>query len=170
MKKFKFLEHTADVKFQSYGKTLEEAFENSALALQEVMTKKIKIKPIIKKKIEVWGRDKEALLYNFLEEFLFLLDSENFVLSKINKISIITNNKTNKASKHKLDLKVNKDNDRESSKEQHNHNKEYKLNVEVMGDKAGNYKFTNDVKAVTYNSMFVKKEGKVYICQVVVDV
>lgn len=139
--KYKFLEHTADIKFQAFGKTIEKAFENSALALQEVMTKKIKIKPVIKKKIEVKGRDKEALLYNFLEEFLFLLDSENFVLSKINKISIVTDN-----------------------------NKEYGLITEVIGDSAFNYNFTNNVKAVTYNSMFVKKEGRVYICQVVVDV
>ena len=141
MMKYKFLEHTADIKFQAFGKTIEKAFENSAYALQEVITEKIKIKPVIKKKIEVEGRDKEALLYNFLEEFLFLLDSENFVLSKINKISI---------------------------KEQDN--KEYKLIAEVIGDKARNYKFTNNVKAITYNEMFVKKEGKVYICQVVVDV
>jgi len=112
--KYKFLEHTADIKFQAFGKTIEKAFENSAYALQEVMTKKIKIKPVIKKKIEVKGRDKEALLYNFLEEFLFLLDSENFVLSKINKINIkdnliIINNKNNKSSKDELALKVIKD-------------------------------------------------------------
>ena len=53
-------------------------------------------------------------------------------------------------------------------------NKEYKLSAEVIGDKAGNYKFTNDAKAVTYNNMFVKKEkfkGKdKFICQVVLDV
>jgi SHS2 domain-containing protein len=169
--KYKFLEHTADIKFQAFGKTIEKAFENSAYALQEVMTKKIKIKPVIKKKIEVKGRDKEALLYNFLEEFLFLLDSENFVLSKINKINIkdnliIINNKNNKSSKDELALKVIKD----GNKEQYNHNKEYKLIAEVIGDNAENYNFSNNVKAITYNSMFVKKEGKVYICQVVVDV
>ena len=53
MKKFKFLEHTADMKFQSFGKTLEEAFENSAYALAETITKGIKIKSIMKKTIKV---------------------------------------------------------------------------------------------------------------------
>jgi len=138
--KYKFLEHTADIKFQSYGKTIEKAFENSAYALQEVMTKKIKINPVIKKKIEVKGRDKEALLYNFLEEFLFLLDSGGFVLSKIRNIKI-----------------------KEKSGR-------YELKAEIMGDRVNNYSFTNNVKAITYNSMFVKKDEKVYICQVVVDV
>lgn len=173
--RYKFLEHTADIKFQAFGNSLEQAFENSALALQEVITQKIKIKSVIKKKIEVKGRDKEALLYNFLEEFLFLLDSEGFVLSKIRDIKIkdnliIINNKNNKFSKDELALKVIKD----GNKEQYNNNKEYKLIAEVTGDNAGNYKFTNNVKAITYNSMFVKQEkqkGKdKFICQVVVDV
>ena len=141
--KYKFLEHTADIKFQAFGKTIEKAFENSAYALLEVITKKIKIKPIIKKKISVKGKDKEALLYNFLEEFLFLLDANNFILSRINKI------------------KVNE-----------NKNKEYELNAEIAGDNASNYNFTNNVKAITYNEMFVREENKnkEWVCQVVVDV
>ena len=30
MKTFEFLEHTADIKFQAFGKSIEEAFSNSA--------------------------------------------------------------------------------------------------------------------------------------------
>lgn len=134
--KHKFLEHTADVKFQAYGSSLEEAFSNSALALVEVMTKKIKIKPVIKKKIKVSGKDRESLLYNFLEEFLFLYDSEGFVLSKIININIRDN----------------------------------KLEAEIFGDKSSSYKISQDVKAVTYNSMFIKKEKRRFIIQVVLDV
>ena len=33
MKKFIFLEHTADIKFQAFGKNLNECFENSAVAM-----------------------------------------------------------------------------------------------------------------------------------------
>ncbi|MEK6820605.1 MAG: archease, partial [Nanoarchaeota archaeon] len=76
--KFKFLEHTADMKFQAFGKSLEEAFVNSALAMKEAISGKIRVKSRIKKKIMVKGKDKESLLYNFLEEILFLLDSEGF--------------------------------------------------------------------------------------------
>jgi SHS2 domain-containing protein len=36
--KFEFLEHTADVYIAAHGQTLEEAFENAALAMFEVMT------------------------------------------------------------------------------------------------------------------------------------
>ncbi len=141
MEKYKFLEHTADVKFQAFGKTMEEAFENSALALAETMTKGVKINEKVKWKIDVGGKDDSSLLYNFLEEFLFLLDTEHFVLSRI------------------LWIKIEDD----------------ELEAEVIGDKTANYKFTNDIKAVTYNQMFVKKEDKgenkgLWVCQVVLDV
>ena len=82
MKKYKFLEHTADIKFQVYGSSLNEIFENTALAISEISARdeKIKIKP--KKKIAVEGKDLESLLYNFIEELLFFLDAKNFVIAK----------------------------------------------------------------------------------------
>ena len=64
--KFKFLEHTADVKFQAWGKTLEEAFKNSALALKETICEKIKVKEKIEKKIEIRGKDLEFLLFFYM--------------------------------------------------------------------------------------------------------
>lgn len=134
--KYKFLEHTADIKFQAYGKKLNEAFVNSSMALKEAMFSKIKIKNKIKKKIEVKAKDNPGLLYRFLEQFLYLLDAENFLFSKINKIKIRNN----------------------------------RLKAEVWGDKASNYKFTNDVKAITYNQMFVKEEKGKFVTQVVLDV
>ena len=79
--KFKFLEHTADVKFQAFGKNLEEVFENSGLALISSQYKG-KIKALKKKKIKVKGKDNESLLYNFLEEILILLEG-GFLTSKI---------------------------------------------------------------------------------------
>ena len=92
--KYKFLKHTADAKFQAFGKTLEEAFANSALAMFSVMTDIKKIKPKIKKSIHVKGIDQKQLLYNFLEEFLFLIDTEFLLLSKVEDI-IIKNNELN---------------------------------------------------------------------------
>ena len=135
MKKFKFLEHTADIKFQAFGKSLEEVFENSALAMFEAMYKG-KVENKIKKKIKVKGNDLEGLLYNFLEELLFLFDSEGFFLSGVESLEI----------------------------------KDNKLKAEIVGDKAENYKIHIDVKAITYNEMFVKKEKEKWVTQVVVDV
>jgi SHS2 domain-containing protein len=86
--KFKFLAHTADVKFLAFGKNKEESFENSALALKEVICGKAKIKEKKEKKIKVQGNDLESLLYVFLEEILYLLEGENFIISKIKNLKI----------------------------------------------------------------------------------
>jgi SHS2 domain-containing protein len=134
--KFKFLKHTADIKFQAFGKNVEEVFENSALALKESICGKIKIKSDFKKEIRISGKDFESLLYKFLEEIIYLLEGEKFVISKIKKIEI----------------------------------KNLKLTAEILGDKTANYKFTNQVKAVTYNDMFVEEKNKKWIAQVVLDV
>ena len=40
---FEFLEHTADVYVRAHGKNLEEAFENSALAMFETITNTRKV-------------------------------------------------------------------------------------------------------------------------------
>jgi len=88
MKKYEFLPHTADVKFRAYGKTMEEAFSNAALALTEVITDYNKVEPKVEKTIEVSSEDEKAMLYDFLEQFLILLDSEDFLLNSIKEIKI----------------------------------------------------------------------------------
>jgi SHS2 domain-containing protein len=80
---FKFLEHTADIKFQAYGKTLNELFENCALAVSSYLSRGEAVKSKKGKIIEVSGSDHESLLYNFLDELIYLLDADRFLLSKI---------------------------------------------------------------------------------------
>jgi SHS2 domain-containing protein len=89
-KKFEFLEHTADTKIKAYGATLEEAFENVVLATTTVMTQPEKIQETTKKKINVKASNTKALLYDLLEEILFLLDTELFIV-KTSKIIIKKN-------------------------------------------------------------------------------
>ncbi len=83
MKKFEYLEHTADIKFQAFGKTLEKCYENAAYAVIDSLCDD-KIKKKIKKSFKVKGNDKESLMYNFLEEILFLFETENLLPSKVN--------------------------------------------------------------------------------------
>jgi len=81
---YKFLEHTADIKFVAKGKSLNEAFESAILAFAEFVAKGNNVKGVSEKSIEVSGDDKENLLYKFLEELIYLLDSEDFVVVKGN--------------------------------------------------------------------------------------
>ena len=85
MKSYEFLEHTADIKVRAYGKTLEQAFINAAYALTNIVTKD-KIKKIIEKTIKVESEDEKSLLYDFLEQFLILIDSEGFLLAEIKEL------------------------------------------------------------------------------------
>lgn len=80
--KYKFLEHTADIKFKVYGKTLNEIFENAVLALSEYLSRGEKIKSKKGKVVDVSGSDLESLFYNFLDELIYLLDAENFIVAK----------------------------------------------------------------------------------------
>jgi SHS2 domain-containing protein len=84
----RFLEHTADVKFRAEGSTVEEMYSSAADALNETIRGDIKILGQEEKTFEVDGPDQEVLLYNFLEEFLFLLDAKEFLVSGIKSIEV----------------------------------------------------------------------------------
>ena len=139
---YKFLEHTADIKILAEEKSLEGAFISSALAMKEIILdhEKINVKPSVSKFLNIEGNDYENLLCSFLEEFLYLLDAENFIMSEIES------------------LEISKDRNK------------FVLSCHVLGDKASNYRFVNKVKAVTFNEMFVKKEGKNFKIQFILDV
>ncbi len=89
--KYKFIGHTADIKFQVYGKTLNEIFENSILAISSYLSRDSKIKTLKGKVVSVTGQDIESLFYNFLDEIIYLLDAENFITAK-GKVTIRGNN------------------------------------------------------------------------------
>ena len=86
--KYEYLEHTADTKIRAYGKTLEEAFTNSLMATTGVMTNIKKIKKEHSKNIDVSSKSLKSLLYDFLDEVLFLLDVEGFLAGSVESIKI----------------------------------------------------------------------------------
>jgi len=92
VKKFEFTgKKVADAQFRAYGSSLEEAFANAALAMASIMYDYVKIKPAEEREIKIEGNDLQSLLYNFLEEILFLLDTENFLLHSVKEIKIKNN-------------------------------------------------------------------------------
>jgi len=132
----RFLEHIADVKFRAEGSTIEEMYSSAADALNETIRGDIKILEQEEESFEVEGPDSEVLLYNFLEEFLFLLDAKEFLVAGIKSIEVEGD----------------------------------KIKCTVLGDKAENYVFTNDVKAVTYSGMIIGEGHGKFFCEVVLDV
>jgi SHS2 domain-containing protein len=92
-KRFEFLEHVSDAFVAGYGNTLEEAFENVALGMFEVMTNTSKVKPRIKTTIKAEAEDKQALLYTWLEQLLIKFETEGNLYSKfkVDKIEETSN-------------------------------------------------------------------------------
>ena len=80
---FEYLDHTADVWVHAWGPTLENAIEQTALALMDTMIASKNIKPSTQKTIVLKEYNIGSLLIAFLSEFLFLFDVEGWIFSKI---------------------------------------------------------------------------------------
>jgi len=82
MKNFEYFEVTADIGFKAYGKTLNEAFENAGLAIFNIISDTDDIEPKIEKSFEITSEDEVSLLYDYLEELLFLHEVEFMLFSE----------------------------------------------------------------------------------------
>jgi SHS2 domain-containing protein len=82
MKPFEFVDlTTADVAFIAYGKDLNELFANAALAMFEVMIDTKKVERKIEEMVSIDGYDLESLMFNWLNELLYISDSKNLAFS-----------------------------------------------------------------------------------------
>ncbi|KAI4499851.1 hypothetical protein M0802_005107 [Mischocyttarus mexicanus] len=85
--KYEYLDHTADVQLHSWGDNLEEAFEQCAIAMYGYMTDLNRVQITDIHKFEVEGDDLESLLFQFLNELLFIFCAESFLVAKKVKIN-----------------------------------------------------------------------------------
>ena len=138
---YEYLEHTADVKFRAYGRSLEEMLSNAALALFNSMidTKSVQAKETWK--VEQSAPEIEQLAYDWLSELIFLFETEFAAFSK-------------------FDVKLQQD-----------QGGQWCLQATLGGEKIDHsrHAFDNEVKAVTLHEFEVKKNG-LWCIQVVLDV
>ena len=81
---FIYEDHTADVQARCWGTSLEEAFNQTAYSLMATITPDLKkISQKVVKKIKIEAEDKEALLFDFLSELLYIFDVEELVFNNI---------------------------------------------------------------------------------------
>ena len=139
--KYKFFEHTADVIFEAYGRTLERLFEHSALAVEEIM---VDLKTLHAKEhyeILLESDSLENLLYDFLSELIFVKDTEGLLFNKFNVVI------HHKNKKYELFAKCEGDFINRTKHE--------------LGD---------DAKAITMHEFELKKKGNIWISRVLVDI
>ena len=140
---FEFREHTADVQVRSWGSSLEEAFSQTAYSLMSTITPNLKIIiPKIEKKITIEAEDKEALLFDFLSEFLYIFDVEELVFSQI------------------YVSKIEKIKDK------------YKLQASLKGEKfdLNKHEIGIEVKAITYSFLKIEEKRESTIIEIVFDI
>jgi len=140
--KFEFLEHTADILIAAHGQTLEEAFENAALAMFEVMTDTTKINPTQEETVEVEAEDEYALLYSWLEALLVKFEVNGMLCSKF-KIASLQDAPDG-----------------------------FKLKAQVWGEKFNAEKHPQKVavKAVTYHRMEIIKQYNKVTVEFILDI
>ncbi len=139
---FEHLEHTADVLIRAKGRTLEEAFENSALGVYEVITNTTLVKPRARIALETRGYDIENLLYRWIEEHLAYTDHDHLVFSIFRVCSI----------------------DREGD--------EWVIRSSAWGEKFDieRHEHRTIVKAMTYAQMEIREVNGCWTVQFVVDI
>ena len=136
-----------DALIEAYGRTLDEAFENSAYGLVDTMFDLSNVSADLEVKIEANGYDLHSLLYDWLEKVMLIVLTDNVILSYFKVKISHTNNMDDsdayflrsKARGERLDLKK--------------------------------HSFKVEVKAVTYHEMQIKqdKEKNLFITRFLVD-
>ncbi|MFZ5980528.1 MAG: archease [Candidatus Zixiibacteriota bacterium] len=81
MKKYEFIEHTADIAIKAYGDTLEAAFASAAEAMFDIITSGSKITGERAISFQVESIDIEGVLVAFLSELIARHETENQVMT-----------------------------------------------------------------------------------------
>lgn len=74
---FEEVEHTADWAYRVWGQDLETLFIQAAIALNSLTGVLLAREPIVEREIQLLGVDSESLLVAWLNELLYLRESEN---------------------------------------------------------------------------------------------
>jgi len=82
---FKFVEDIAiaDVAFEATGKDLNELFQSAAQAVIESLANPKTVKAVIVKKIKKKEKTVDKLLFEFLEEIVYLKDKDAIVFTDV---------------------------------------------------------------------------------------
>jgi len=81
-KRYQQLEHTADLALRIYGGDLRELFANAAYAMFSQLADVGRAKTTVHQHVEVQGSDGESLLVNWLNELLYLHETEGQVYTE----------------------------------------------------------------------------------------
>jgi len=79
---FEFIDHTADAGIRVEAPTLEDLFETAGLAFTELVTSADSVDCRVERRFKLEEDDMETLLVSWLQELLYLLDTEDLVFAR----------------------------------------------------------------------------------------
>jgi len=82
MKRYKLIEHTADMGLVAYGHDLAGAFANAAYGLFAIIADLGRVKEKESRQIELQEEDVETLLFEWLNRLLYVFDVEMLLLKR----------------------------------------------------------------------------------------
>jgi SHS2 domain-containing protein len=82
MASYEVIEHTADIGVRSFGNTEAEAFENAAVGMFSLIADLESVQPSREFPISVEAEDRETLLVEWLNELLYIFESNGVLLSR----------------------------------------------------------------------------------------
>ena len=82
MKRYRIIEHTADLGLEIFGNSPDELFANAAFAVFDLMADLAPVRTDQERTITVDGADWEDLLVNYLREILYMFNGEGLLLTE----------------------------------------------------------------------------------------
>jgi SHS2 domain-containing protein len=90
-RKYEFIEHTADLGLKVYGDSIEALFVHAAEAFFETILSLESVEEEIERSIEVGAEATDELMVSWLDEFVYLYDTEKLVFKRFEITSIQKN-------------------------------------------------------------------------------
>ena len=82
MRKFKLIEHTADIGVVAYGQTLAEAYANAAYGMFSIIAELDNVREVESRELDLYEDDPEALLFEWLNRLLYVFDVERLLFKR----------------------------------------------------------------------------------------
>ena len=102
-KDFEIIDHTADVGIVAYGADMSQAFANAARALFSLITELENVDEVLHQDIELTATDEESLLVEWLNELIYLFDTENIIFKRFDITQLSQTQLKARSYGHKVD-------------------------------------------------------------------
>ncbi|KAI0565003.1 Archease [Gracilaria domingensis] len=137
---WEYLDHTADVQIHSWGSDMGEAYGAAVVGMSGYMVELDEIQSNLEADISVQGHDEQSLLFNLMDECLYVFHTEQFVTKRLVVRSLDT------------------------------FTWEMKVLVQGGKFDASQHSQGTEVKAITYSNMQILKEPRRVQTFVIVDI